>query len=152
MGLVRCIDGKITEEFHTFIRPPVMFFRSDFIDIHGITPDIARSYGTFDVYWEKIRDFISDSVLVAHNAPFDRSVLFSCLTYFNLPIIGNAWECSCRKARSYFPNVLKIKLQNYRLGSIADFYDIKFQSHDALEDARTCALIMARMRPEKNQD
>lgn len=145
VGLVRCLDGKITEEFHTFIRPPVMFFRPDFIDIHGITPNAVRSFGTFDAYWEKIRDFIGDSVLVAHNAPFDRSVLLGCLAHFNLPEIHNSWECSCQKARSYFPNVLKINLPNYRLGTIADFYHIQFQSHDALEDARACALIMAQM-------
>ncbi len=145
IGLVRCADGKVTEEFHTLIRPPVMRFRPDFIDIHGITPNHVRAFGTFDAYWEKIRDFIGDSTLVAHNAPFDRSILMGCLAHFNLPPIENPWECSYRKARHYFPKVLNIKLPNYRLNTVADFFNIEFQHHDALEDARTCALVMAQM-------
>lgn len=145
VGLVRCEDGVLTEEFQTLIRPPVLRFWPSFIEIHGITPNDVRSCGTFDAYWAQIRDFIGDSTLVAHNASFDRSVLFGCLDYFDLPPLENPWKCSCVTARSYFPKVLHQPLPNYQLNTVADFFQIRFQHHDALEDARTCALIMDAM-------
>jgi len=145
VGLVRCVDGELTGEFQTLIRPPVLRFWPSFIEIHGITPDDVRSYGQFNVYWDQIRDFIGDSMLVAHNAPFDRGVLEACLNHFDIAPIPNPWRCSCQTARSYFPNVLRRPLPNYKLNTVADYFNIHFQHHDALEDARTCALIMAKM-------
>lgn len=145
VGLVRCVDGTFTEEFQTLIRPPRLWFRPDFIDIHGITPADVRGCPAFDAQWDAIHAFIGDALLVAHNAPFDRSVLNGCLEYYHLPPISNPWKCTCRTARRFFPNVLHQPLPNYRLNTIADFYDIHFQHHDALEDARTCALILEKM-------
>jgi len=145
IGMVRCVDGVLTEEFYTLIRPPRLWFRSDFIDIHGITPADVRNFGTFDVYWEDIRDFIGDRLLVAHNAPFDMGVLSACLEYFRLPQLLNPWKCSCRTAKKWFPECAGTVLPNYRLNTVADYFQISFQHHDALEDARTCALVMAQM-------
>ena len=149
VGLVRCVDGVLTEEFQTLIRPPVLYFWSRHIDIHGITPADVRPYGLFNAYWDQIRDFIGDSLLVAHNAPFDRGVLNACLDHFDLPPISNPWKCSCRTARKYFPNVLHVQLPNYRLNTVAEYFNIQFHHHDALEDARACALIMAQMEKER---
>ncbi|MDO4630634.1 MAG: 3'-5' exonuclease [Planctomycetia bacterium] len=144
IGLVRSVDGKLVEEYHTLIRPPVLRFWSTYIDIHGITPNDVRAFGTFDTYWEKIRDFIGDSTLVAHNAAFDRGVLSACLQHFDLPPVGNPWQCSFQTARRFFRNQ-GICLPNYRLNTVADYFDVHFQHHDALEDARTCAIIMQKM-------
>ncbi|MDO4571478.1 MAG: 3'-5' exonuclease [Planctomycetia bacterium] len=136
IGLARCESGMVTQTYQSFIRPPRLYFAQRCVEVHGIEAKDVRGCPTFRDLWEDIRSFIGQSILVAHNAPFDRRVLSSCLEWYALPQISNPWECSLQSARR------NLSLPNYQLHTVAAHFGIQFHHHDALEDAVAAAQIM----------
>ncbi|GHT99740.1 hypothetical protein FACS1894142_7630 [Spirochaetia bacterium] len=75
MGLVKYQDGKAMDTFYSLIRPPILYIRPDFTDIHGLTVEDVKDAPCFmDIWNSSIKPFIGDLPLAAHNAPFDMSV------------------------------------------------------------------------------
>ena len=149
IGVVRVEHGEITQTYSTLIRPPRLFFSSWCTAIHGLTAVDVRTAPTFDQVWnEALQEFLGNSVLVAHNAPFDSRVLRETLRYYHLQAPRNPWVCSCQTARKYFqyrhpdlpPPV------NYKLNTLVDYFGFRFKHHDALEDAVAAARIMLAMK------
>ncbi|MDO5113674.1 MAG: 3'-5' exonuclease [Planctomycetia bacterium] len=150
VGLVKCVGGEIVETYSTLIRPPRLYFVPKFTQIHGLTAEDVQYALTFDKHWEfPLRDFLGDYPLVAHNARFDRSVLLGTLGFYELPMIENPWECTLQHSRRYFSRVLKHTLPNYRLNTVAAYWGISFQHHDALQDALAAAEIWLRIQREE---
>lgn len=80
MGLVIVNNGLITREWETLIKPQPFFFSHWSTAIHGITPDKVMDAPTFEEVWSRIDSwFVKCDAIVAHNAPFDMSVLHACL-------------------------------------------------------------------------
>ncbi|UAT42667.1 DNA polymerase III subunit epsilon [Anaplasmataceae bacterium AB001_6] len=75
IGCVELIDDKITgNHFHAYVNPE----RGISIEnskIHGITTDLVENKRRFAEIADDFLDFISDSVLIMHNAPFDMKFL-----------------------------------------------------------------------------
>ena len=44
VGLVRVENGVITNELSIMVQPPDNFYWDRFIDIHGITPNLIKSW------------------------------------------------------------------------------------------------------------
>ena len=71
IGCVEIIDKKITgREFHLYINPERELF-AQASEISGLTYDFLRNYKKFDEIADEFLDFVNDSRLVIHNAPFD---------------------------------------------------------------------------------
>ncbi|HNY21112.1 MAG TPA: 3'-5' exonuclease [Treponemataceae bacterium] len=137
VGLVRVRDGAITETFYSLINPPSwMYFLDAFTDIHGLTRDDVSSSPTFDAVWGRMREFIGDDYLVAHNAPFDRGVLAGCLEYYKIGDDVPQFDCSLKAARRKWP-----ALQNHKLDTVSEYLGIELNHHEALSDAIACAKI-----------
>ena len=83
IGIVVVKDGKIIEEFVSFIKPVPAYFLISFTDqIHGINKETVADAPTFPELWEDISGFIEGApLIVAHSAPFDMGVLKACLDY-----------------------------------------------------------------------
>ena len=70
-------DGEIVKANSRLIRPPRQQFI--FTYIHGITWNDVKNEPEFGEVWDDFREhWIDADYLVAHNAPFDRKVLFTC--------------------------------------------------------------------------
>lgn len=137
VGLVRVRDGAITDTFYSLINPPEwMNFLEEFTDIHGLTRDDVRSSPSFDAVWDRMRAFIGDDYLVAHNAPFDRGVLAGCLGYYKIGDALPAFDCSLKASRRKWP-----ALRNHKLDTVSEFLGIELNHHEALSDAIACARI-----------
>jgi DNA polymerase-3 subunit epsilon len=52
VGLVKFQHGKVTDTFYSLIRPPVLYIRPEFTDIHGLTVDDVRDAPSFADLWE----------------------------------------------------------------------------------------------------
>ena len=78
IGLTVVEDGRIVDELFTLVNPETYFHPFN-IALTGITPEMAERAPTFDQLWETIGPMMSSGLLVAHNAPFDMSVLAKCL-------------------------------------------------------------------------
>jgi DNA polymerase-3 subunit epsilon len=138
VGLVKYLNGKPTDTFYSLIRPPSLYIRPDFTDIHGLTVDDVRDAPTFADIWDSsIKPFIGDLPLAAHNAPFDMGVLRAVLEWYGLSVPSLPYFCTCNLARNTWPG-----LRSYALTALAQRFDIHYNAHNALDDAMTCGKLV----------
>jgi DNA polymerase-3 subunit epsilon len=129
VGLVRVENGVITKELSILVQPPDNFYWERFIDFHGITPEITRNSPTFDQIWHLVEPYIKDQSVVAHNGmSFDFPVLAQTLAYYEKEVPEYEKHCTYR-------------LFGSNLASLCDKYDIPLNHHEALSDARACAVL-----------
>ncbi len=76
IGAVGVHDGKVTESrsFDEFINPGMDIPKAS-IRIHGITDDMVAGKPGANAVVPRFREFVGDTVLVAHNAAFDLTFL-----------------------------------------------------------------------------
>ena len=138
VGLVKFMNGEAVDTFYSLIRPPVLYIRPDFTDIHGLTVDDVKDSPTFADLWDSsIRPFIGKLPLAAHNAAFDMSVLSTVLGSYDLAVPSLNYFCTCSLARRTWP-----EMESYSLGDIAQNFSIIYNAHNALEDAMTCGKLV----------
>jgi DNA polymerase-3 subunit epsilon len=127
---------KTGNNFHSFVNPrrdvPNEAFR-----IHGISTEFLRDKPIFDHVASKFLEFISDSVVIIHNAAFDTKFLNHELKTLNLdPINMSLVVDSLLMARAKFPGA-----QN-SLDGLCKRFNIdlsKRSKHGALLDAELLA-------------
>ena len=138
VGLVKFIDGKAAETFYSLIRPPSLYIRPDFTEIHGLTVDDVKDAPTFADLWDSaIKPFIGVLPLAAHNAAFDMGVLSAVLRKYNLPVPALKYFCTCSLARRTWPG-----MKSHALSPLAGNFGIVYEAHNALEDAMTCGKLV----------
>lgn len=129
VGLVRVEAGKIVREINLLVRPPNNYYRYDFIDIHGITPEATADAPTFDAVWPQLEPYIAGQRVVAHNGPrFDFSVLRHTLAHYGL-------------TEPRYKAICTLRIYGKSLAALCDEHDIALDHHDALSDARACAQL-----------
>jgi DNA polymerase-3 subunit epsilon len=144
VGLVKFQDGKAVDTYYSLIRPPVLYIRPDFTEIHGLTIEDVKDAPVFADLWDSaIRPFIGGFPLVAHNAPFDMGVLRAVLEWYKLAIPKLPYFCTLALARQTWPG-----LQSYSLSVLAEKFGIVYNAHNALDDAMTCGKLV-QMSAEK---
>lgn len=146
--------GRVHSERHWFIDPATRF-DPRFIEIHGITPATVAGRPRLKSAWREISGFIDASLgelrdpslfaevetagptplFVAHNAQFDRTQIEAAL---DAPLPFRL-ACTVAMSRRAFP-----RLARHNLKTVAEHLRIPLKHHDALSDARACALIAHR--------
>jgi len=138
VGLVKFQDGKAVDSYYSLIRPPSLYIRPDFTDIHGLTVEDVKDAPTFADLWDSgIKPFIGSLPLAAHNAPFDMGVLGAVLEWYELEPPALPYFCTCSLARRTWPG-----LASYSLGALAAHFGIVYKAHNALDDAYTCGKMV----------
>ena len=144
IGLVKCLGGEIVATKELLIRPPTPFFAWRCVAIHGLRFKDVRHQPTFDVLWRReLRDFAGDFPLLAHNAPFDRTILRETLARYALTPPQVHWGCTLQMARKILGHDLTYQQPNFKLNSVAAHFGITFRHHNALEDSLAAARIAA---------
>lgn len=139
IGMVKVKNGQVVEEYYRLIKPPKMVFDAMNIQIHGIRPKDVANEPTFDDLWaSEIRPFMEDLPLVAHNASFDMNVLRALFTTYDLEAGSIRYICTVTGSRKTYP-----ELSNHKLSTVSEHLGIALRHHQALDDARACALILA---------
>lgn len=128
VGLVRVVDGNITQEIVLLVKPPDNFYSYYNTQVHGITAEMTRHSPTFDQVWHLIEPFICNQNLVAHNSAFDINCLQQTLAYYRMATPGFQSHCT-------------YKLYKQRLNVLCKTYGISLNHHDALSDAMACAQL-----------
>src|ERR1041384_6062479 len=137
LGAYRIRGGRIVDKFLSLVNPEIPIPRL-VASLTGISNDMVRSAPVFAEVAPQWLDFVSDSVLVAHNAPFDTSFLNHEISrvYANHRMV-NPHLCTVRLSRRVFPD-----LSNHRLDTIASHFSIPIVSrHRAGSDALATAEI-----------
>ncbi|MCL2042802.1 MAG: 3'-5' exonuclease [Treponema sp.] len=138
IGLVKFCDYEPVDTFYSLIRPPKLYIRPDFTDIHGLTVDDVKDAYDFEYLWDNgISDFLEGLPLAAHNAAFDMGVLRATLEYYEIPLPKLSYFCTCNLARKTWPD-----LKSHALTALAKNFGIVYKAHNALEDAQTCGKLV----------
>jgi DNA polymerase-3 subunit epsilon len=138
IGAYRMRWRRIEESFQSLIRPRVMV--STFITrLTSITNAMLADAPSIEEVLPEFRDFLGDAVMVAHNAPFDRSFLdFEFRRIFGIGVL-NPVLCTVRMARRLLPSV-----KRRRLDLLAEHFGLSTEGrHRALGDARMTAELLA---------
>lgn len=144
VAVVRVENGVITASAHQLLKPYKMYFNPIHISIHGIRPQDVRDMPTFAEYWPELRPWLDGQTVIAHSAAFDVSVLKALMSSYSLEKAEFEYFCSCVIARKIWP-----ELANHRLSTVAGHINCEFRHHDALEDARACAMVVLQALRQK---
>lgn len=140
IALVKIRDGKIADNFHSFINPgrEIPYYITQFT---GITNDDVYDAPFFEEIADDILLFIGNSILTGHNLSFDKSFLRRELFSTNREDIQNKDICTLKIARRLYP-----ELPSKSLGALCKYLGIRNKnSHRALSDAQATAKILFKM-------
>lgn len=145
IGCVELIDRKLTgNHFHYYLNPERAVDEGAF-RVHGISTEFLQDKPLFANIVDSFLDFIKDSELIIHNAPFDISFLNAELKQLKKPIHLMEYCrvcCTLAMARKKHPG------QKSNLDALCKRYNIdnsNRQLHGALLDAEILALVYLAM-------
>ncbi len=140
VAIVTFLNGDIIDEYDHLIRPPNNEHRKFNIDLTGITPKKTFNAPRFKELFPEIKKRMDGNVIVAHNAPFDLSVMKACMKTSKLPLgllnVPVKWICTQRIYKKHYKGH-----KSYSLGKLAPIYDIELDHHQAISDARACGWL-----------
>ncbi|URZ17547.1 exonuclease domain-containing protein [Clostridium felsineum] len=147
IGIVVVKDNKVVEKIHYLIRPKEMRFMPINIGIHGIRPAMVENEPEFDEVWNKIKHYFNESLIVAHNAAFDISVLRRSAELYNIELPKFSYICTMKLAKNFYKGI-----ENVKLNTVNNFLGYEFKHHDALYDALACSNILINIEEELKCD
>jgi len=103
-----------------------------------LTSKDTKDAPTFKEIYPQIKRRLQSNTIVAHNEPFDRSVLKKTMES-NGPDYGELgldmkWECTMKKFKD-------AGFKSAKLNECCKVYKIDLVHHEALSDARACAKL-----------
>lgn len=139
IGVAVFRDDGLNSTWESLINP-----QDDFdwinISIHGIDEATVRDAPTWAEVFPTVDSLLHGKIAVSHTA-FDRVAVTRACERIPVPICLCKWLDSARVVRRAWPIFAH---SGYGLSHVADHLGIKFQPHDALEDARCAGEIMLR--------
>jgi DNA polymerase III epsilon subunit family exonuclease len=140
IGAVRLRDGRPVTEFSALVNPGVPI-PSAITELTGITDDMVSDAPKIGDVLPRFLDFAGDSVLIAHNAPFDIGFLAAACQHCHL-----AWPaCVVLDTAVLSRMVLRHdEVPDHKLATLAGHFGTSADpSHRALADARATAGVLA---------
>lgn len=137
LGAYRIHNGRIVDKFLSLVNPEIPIPR--FVaTLTGITNDMVKQAPVFAELAPQWLDFVSDSVLIAHNSNFDANFLNHEISrVYPGHRMVNPHLCTVKLSRLALPDLL-----NHRLDTLANFFSIPIASrHRAGCDALATAEI-----------
>ena len=138
IGLVQVDSGRAGTAQAIMVNPEEAFAPFN-INIHGINERRVRDAPTFLQVYPSIRSLLDGQVLLSHSR-FDRQALEQATSKYGIEMPDARWLDSGRIARSAWPE--SYGRAGWGLKQIANDLGIKFQHHDAGEDAMVSAKIL----------
>ena len=139
LGMVRLEGGRVADTWYRLIRPPRS--RVYFTEIHGLTWDMLKGERSFAELWPEISSFLrSAGLLVAHNASFDRRVLYGCCRAFGFCPPSVPFACTVKGSRRM------LRLPHHRLNDVCAYLGLELDHHNAASDAMAAAKIYLHLR------
>lgn len=136
IGMARVRGGRIVARFRKLICPPEGpdCFTNSWV--HGIRPDDVRDAPGWGEVLPEVRTFAGWDTLVAHNAPFDKSVFVSSSEACGQTVGQIDMLCTLKVARRV------LTLPSYKLPDVTRALGLPaFDHHDAGADADAAALV-----------
>ncbi len=136
VGLVKWESGQEVASFDQLIKPQRPMGQ-EVIAIHGITNEMVEHSPPMEKVIGQVREFIGESVLVAHHAPFDLGFLVVDLEKYGLPLPSTMPLCSSLISRKVIKGT-----DNHKLQTLVKHLKINAgPAHRAESDARACLQV-----------
>ena len=105
--------------------------------IHGITNEDVKDSPSESTSAPKIKEFIGDLPLVAHNSKFDIGFLMAMYNRCGIETDNNSVYCSCNLSRK-----LNKDAKNHRLSTLCEQFNLSLENHHrALDDTIACLQV-----------
>lgn len=141
VGIVVVEKGVIVDEYTSLIQPPNNFYDWRTTRVHGLKPKHTKDSPSFKDIYPEIKKRINGNHIVAHNEAFDRSVLTQSMIGAGIKKhdinLNQKWECTSEIYKA-------LGHESTKLSKMCKLFDIELIPHDALSDARACALLYLR--------
>lgn len=135
IGAYMVRNGSVVDEFHSLVNPET--YIPEFIcSLTNISNDMVADAPKFSEVGDAFLHFIGDSILVAHNSPFDIGFLnYEIGRVYQEYKLSNPDLCTVQLSRKLLPD-----LHNHKLKTLADHYSIELINHHrAGPDAKATA-------------
>ncbi len=134
IGAYKITEGEIKESFSTFVNPERKLSQ-EIIKLTGIEQESVADAPTYKQVMPDFFKFIDGCYIVGHNAAnFD----FKFIDYY-CSVCGYVPE---RKLFDTLPLAQELlRLPNYKLNTVADYFGVTFNHHRAVDDALATAKI-----------
>lgn len=130
IGIARVVDNVIVEKFYSLIKPIPDNSENINTFVNGISMEMVQDAPTFVELWQKIENYFTGQIIVAHGLAFDLDVLRKQISYYGIDHVP------CRGIDTY-------ELTGHNLVDSCKNLNIPFTNHhDALADATACAEIV----------
>ncbi len=139
IGISEIENGMIIESQNIFVNPECEFDSFN-IHIHGISERDVIDAETFLYIWPKLRPLFLDRVIIAHNAPFDLSVLRKTLAAYGIEEKEIHYLDTVKAARCIYP-----ELPNYKLNTLCNYLGFELEHHNSGSDCRATAELFLDM-------
>ena len=136
IGFALIEDGQVTETGEYWVNPETRFDDRN-IELTGITPNAVKDAPTFPQVWKALAPWVEGSILVAHNARFDLSVLKKTASAYDMSLSSAEYLCTMELAKMFLPS-----LPHYGLKDLCVYYKIDLDHHQAGSDALACAKVL----------
>jgi DNA polymerase III subunit epsilon len=137
VGVVRLEGGRIVATERRLINPRTNYFI--YTDCHNMRPQDVADAPLFDLAWKELSPLLDGAAFIAaHNAHFDKGVLYHCCDRYNIAPPGHPVTCSMKAARACW------ELPAYGLDTVCNHLSIELNHHEPLSDALGCARIMVK--------
>lgn len=149
IAAVKITTDAQVHHFHELVNP-LIEIPEHTIAYHGLNNSDLRDAPTLKVPLRKFHEFYGNLPLIAHGAIFDSSFLVKGLHEYRFDIGLSDIYDSCRLARGHFKSYQKENSdftppENYKLSTLASFFELEFEHHQALDDALVCLKIFAKV-------
>lgn len=137
VGIAPFREG-VSEQPRQWLVNPHDHFDPINISIHGIDEAVVRQAPTWPEVYASLAPFLDGRIVATHTA-FDRAALAQACANWSLPICECRWLDTARVVRRAWPQFAK---SGYGLANVAATFGIKYQAHDAAQDARCAGEIL----------
>ncbi|WP_034438701.1 PolC-type DNA polymerase III [Clostridium ihumii] len=135
IGAVKIRNGEVIESFNEFVNPE-RNIPYKITELTSITNEMVRNAETIKEILPKFMNFIGDSMVAAHNAPFDTSFIKANCKRMGLNFTSAIMD-TIPLSKFLFPD-----LKRYKLNTICNHIGISLENHHrAVDDARATAEI-----------
>jgi len=145
-GAVKWRNGKVIDRFQTLLKPSIPMTQ-DNINIHGITNEMVIDAPAISQQILSICEFIDNSILVAHHAPFDLGFLALEIEKAGLKFPNNVHMCSSLLSRALLATT------NHKLQTLVKELDlVGGDAHRAFDDAYACLQVFQKCTEKLGSD
>ena len=136
LGAVKWFKGEVVGKFNTLLKPS-QDMTPENIRIHGITNEMVQDSPKMSTQILSFCDFIDNSILIAHHAPFDLGFVAIDIESNNIKFPNTLNLCSSLISRALL-HTTNHKLQTL----IKELNLVGGEAHRAYDDAYACLQVL----------